>query len=102
MDPIIAELAAEHAREAALLWELLHEDPSADDLRPRLAAHLDGMLVAAAHGADPLAGLERPWRGADCFPAAWLARSRPGIAVAALADDGLGAAAIADAAGWPA
>jgi hypothetical protein len=94
----IGELTAEHAREAALLWELLRADPTAEDLRERITAHLDGMLVGAEHGADPLAGLEKPWRGADLFPVAWLQRGQ----VQAADDDPDGAAAIADAAGWSA
>lgn len=98
MQAIISELAAEHAREAALLWELLHSDPTADDLRERISAHLDGLLVAIEHGADPLAGLEQPWRGADLFPVAWL---KKGDSVIAEEDDPEGAAAIAAAIAWP-
>lgn len=104
MQAVIAELAAEHAREAALLWELWQADPAAEDLRERISAHLDGMLVAAEHGADPLAGLETPWCGADWFPAAWLlARvSRPCWGhPTPMGEDAHATAAIADARRWP-
>lgn len=100
MDAIIASLAAEHAREAALLWSLLDAGPAdAEDeaaLRARIAAHRAGMRVCAARGADPLAGLERPWRGADLLPAAWMQPE-----VRAEADDEMGRRAMAAAGAWP-
>jgi len=98
MQPIIQELAELHAAEAATLWAL--DDP---ELHDRIAAHLDGLLVCLRRGADPLAGLERPWHGADLFPAAWLARAarRDDLAACAVADDDEGQRAIAAAAAWP-
>lgn len=100
MQAIIAELTAAHAGEAALLWELLHDGAEGDDLRPRITAHLAGMLSGAARGADPLAAFEAPLRDADLFPAAWLAHRRGAAAPQAAADDPDGAAAIADAQAW--
>lgn len=100
MDAIIAELAVEHAREAALLWSLLDAGPEdADDeaaLRARIAAHRQGLRACAARGADPLAGLEQPWRGADLLPVTWM---RPDVL--AEADDEAGQRARAAAPEWP-
>lgn len=99
MDAIIAELAVEHAREAALLWSLLDAEPVDDDdaaaLRARITAHRQGMRVCQQRGADPLAGLEQPWRGADLLPVAFL---QP---VEADADDDEGQRAVAAARAWP-
>lgn len=99
MDAIIAELAAEHAREAALLWSLLDAGPEdAEDeasLRDRIAAHRHGMRVCSARGADPLSGLEQPWCGADLLPVAWMQPE-----VQAAADDELGRRAVAAAREW--
>jgi hypothetical protein len=100
MDAIIAELASEHAREAALLWSLL--DAGAEDaadeaaLRARIAAHRHGMRVCVARGADPLSGLDRPWRGADLLAVAWM---RPGVQ--ADPDDATGQRAKTAALEWP-
>ena len=96
MQAIVAELAAEHAREAALLWELWHAEPGDEELHERINAHLDGLLVACEHGVDPLAGLEKPWSGADWFPVAWL-----GVARSSEVDE-VGEAAVADARHWQA
>jgi hypothetical protein len=100
MQAIIQELAELHAAEAATLWVL--DDP---DLHDRIAAHLDGLLVCMQRGADPLSRLDRPWRGADLFPAAWLARTARRDDLTALAsaadDDDEGRRAIAAAAAWP-
>jgi hypothetical protein len=98
MQAIIQELAELHAGEAATLWAL--DDP---DLHERISAHLDGLLVCLRRGADPLAGLEQPWRGADLFPVAWLARAarRDDLAARAVSDDDEGRRAIAAAAAWP-
>ncbi len=99
MQAIIQELAELHAAEAATLWVL--DDPELND---RIAAHLDGLRVCLQRRADPLAGLERPWRGADLFPAAWLARTARRDDLTALAtagdDDDEGRRAIAAAADW--
>ena len=100
MDAIIAELAIEHAREAALLWSLLDAGPEdAEDeaaLRARIAAHRQGLRVCAARGADPLTGLDLPWRGADLLPVVWM---RPEIR--AETDDEVGLRAIDAAREWP-
>lgn len=100
MDAIIAALAIEHAREAALLWSLLDAGPEdAEDeasLRARIAAHRHGLRVCAARGADPLAGLDQPWCAADLLPVAWV---RPEIQGAA--DDDVGRRAVAAARDWP-
>lgn len=101
MQAIIDELTAMHAREAALLWEMQREDPEPADLRARIADHCAGMLAGLARGADPLAGLETPLRGAELFPAAWLARHRGTAMPKAGPDDAEGADAIADAQAWP-
>ena len=71
MDAIIQRVASDHAREAALLWSL-HDDEPDDDLLARIRRHLDGLAPCVRRGADPLAGLDRPLRGADLLPAAWL------------------------------
>lgn len=100
MDAIIAALAIEHAREAALLWSLLDAGAvDADDeadLRTRIAAHRAGIRACMARGADPLAGLERPLRGADLLPAAWVDPSTQ-----ADADDDEGGRALSAAGAWP-
>lgn len=86
MQGIIQQLAEEHAREAALLWSLHHEEPD-DDLRERIRLHVLGMRACVRRGADPLAGLERPLCGADLLPAACLGPAE--------ADDEMGRLAIA-------
>ncbi len=100
MDAIIAELAIEHAREAALLWSLLDAGPEdAEDeaaLRTRITAHRQGMRICTARGADPLAGLDQPWSGTDLLPVTWM---RPDVQ--ADADDETGQRAHAAAREWP-
>ena len=71
MQPIIQQLAVEHAREASLLWSLHDEEPD-DDLHERIRLHIVGMRACVRRGADPLAGLERPLSGPDLLPAACL------------------------------
>jgi hypothetical protein len=71
MQVIIQQLAEEHAREAALLWSLHDEEPD-DDLRERIRLHVVGLRACIRRGADPLAGVDRPLRGADLLPAACL------------------------------
>lgn len=90
MQPIVQELAVEHARELALLWSLHDAEPDAD-LLPRMRLHLAGLRACLRRGADPLAGLDRPLVGADLLPAACLGPVEPG----ADDDDGRRAAAFA-------
>lgn len=91
MQTIIAALAIEHAREAALLWSLWDEEPD-DELHERITLHLAGLRACRRRGADPLAGFDRPLAGADLFPAAWLGQ------VEAAPDDAEGRRAVAAAA----
>ena len=88
MEAIIAQLAVDHAREAALLWSLYDEDPD-DALIARIRLHVAGMRACVQRGADPLAQADRPLHGADLLPAACLGP------VEATADDELGHRAIA-------
>ncbi len=88
MEAIIAQIATEHAREAALLWSLHDADPD-EALIARVRLHIVGLRACRQRGVDPLAEFDRPLSGADLLPAACLGPVEAG------ADDELGRRAIA-------
>jgi hypothetical protein len=96
---VVARLTAEHAHEAALLYDLWAEEPD-DALHGRISAHLDGLLVGATHGADPFATLEQPWNDGELFVAAWLIRALGRVDLAPLLPASAESRARADADGW--
>lgn len=111
---LVPDLIAEHAAEAAFLWAQrarlvvspLHDLAALVEQDGRLAAHLDGLLLAGTQGWRATdEALAAYGRAEDAFPATWLAGitgdgGRLPAIIAALTDDPRLVPGIAGALAW--